>query len=94
MKHHIIVKFKKEAPELSQMLPRIQQIFSGVLKVSGVSSYELIPNCIDRSNRYNLMIVITMDKNALESYDACDAHHQWKDEFTALIESKAIFDCE
>ena len=94
MKHHIIVKFSESAPALDAMLPRIDEIFSGVTQVPGVHSYELIRNCIDRSNRYHLMIVIDMDKEALEAYDDCAPHHQWKDEFTPLIEKKAIFDSE
>lgn len=94
MKHHIIVKFKKEAPALKEMLPRIDEIFSGVKNVPGVKDYSLVENCIDRSNRYNLMIVIYMEKDALEKYDCCEAHHAWKEEFSKYMESKAIFDCE
>lgn len=92
MRHHIIVKFKKDAPSLKDMLPRIRTIFSGVLEVPGVSGYEILENCVDRSNRYDLMIVITMRREALETYDNCEAHHAWKNEFSAYIESKAIFD--
>lgn len=94
MKHHIIVKFKKEAPALNEMLPDIEKIFEGVLEVPGVNSYNLVLNCIDRSNRYNLMIVIDMEKSALEAYDNCHAHHMWKDNYSQFIESKAIFDSE
>ncbi|MCQ2573233.1 MAG: hypothetical protein MJ182_05005 [Treponema sp.] len=94
MKHHIIVKFNEKSPKLDEMIPDIEKIFSGVLEVSGVKSYNLVKNCIDRSNRYNLMIIIDMDKSALEAYDNCHAHHQWKDNYSQFIESKAIFDSE
>ena len=94
MKHHIIVKFNEKAPSLDDMLPEIDKIFAGVLKVPGVTGYNLIKNCIDRANRYNLMIVIEMEKSALEAYDQCAAHHQWKDTYSKYIESKAIFDSE
>ncbi len=94
MKHHIIVKFNEKAPALEQMLPDIEGIFKGVLEVPGVKGFQLIKNCIDRSNRYNLMIVIEMEKSALEAYDNCHAHHQWKDNYSQFIESKAIFDSE
>lgn len=94
MKHHIIVKFNETAPELKKMLPRIDQIFSGVLKVPGISGYKLVKNCIARPNRYDLMIIIEMAENALPAYDDCEAHHAWKNEFSSLIEKKAIFDCE
>ena len=49
---------------------------------------------IDRTNRYDMLIVITMEESALPLYDACDAHHHWKDAYGPLIEKKAIFDCE
>lgn len=94
MKHHIIVKFKESAPALETMLPDIEKIFGGVMEVPGVKGFELIKNCIDRSNRYHLMIVIDMEKSALEAYDNCHAHHQWKDNYTQFIESKAIFDSQ
>ncbi len=94
MKHHIIVKFKKDAPSLDQMMPEIDSIFKGVLEVPGVSGYNLVRNCIDRPNRYDLMIIIEMEKGSLESYDNCHSHHQWKEKFSQYMESKAIFDCE
>ncbi len=94
MKHHIIVKFNENAPELEKMLPRIDQIFSGVMQVPGVSGYRLVKNCVARSNRYHLMIIVEMEESALAAYDECEAHHTWKDEFSSLIEKKAIFDCE
>ena len=40
------------------------------------------------------MIVLTMDRDALPAYDACEAHHQWKQRYGELIEKKAIFDCD
>ena len=94
MKHHIIVKLNKDAHALEEMLPDIEKIFEVVLEVPGVNSYNLVLNCIDRSNRYNLMIVIDMEKSALEAYDNCHAHHMWKDNYSKFIESKAIFDSE
>ena len=94
MKHYIIVKFRKDAPSLDQMMDEIDSIFKGVLEVPGVSGYNLVRNCIDRSNRYDLMIIIEMKKESLESYDDCHSHHQWKENFSQYIESKAIFDCE
>ena len=54
----------------------------------------LHPNVIDRANRYDLLILMCMEKSALEAYDACPAHKQWKQNYGELIEKKAIFDCE
>ncbi len=94
MKHYIIVKFKEDAPRLDDMIGRIEEIFRGVLEVRGVESFKLVRNCIDRSNRYDLMIVIQMDKNSLPDYDESIPHHTWKEEFSKYIEKKAIFDAE
>ena len=43
---------------------------------------------------FDVMIVLDMDKDALIAWDASPLHHQWKDEYGALLEKKAIFDHE
>ncbi|MDY3758687.1 MAG: hypothetical protein SOZ72_04850 [Treponema sp.] len=40
------------------------------------------------------MIQIDMSRESLENYDHCQAHIIWKEEFSAYIEKKAIFDFE
>ena len=62
--------------------------------IPGVHSVTVHPCCIDRPNRYNLMIVLDMDREALPNWDASDIHHRWKDEYGGLLEQKAIFDYE
>ena len=54
----------------------------------------MIPNVVDRPNRYDLMIRLTMDTPALTAYDASEAHHRWKELYGPLIAQKAIFDCD
>lgn len=49
---------------------------------------------IDRPNRYDLLILLCMEKGALEAYDGSEAHHRWKEVYGGMIEKKAIFDCE
>ncbi len=51
------------------------------------------PNVIDRPNRYDLLIRIDMDAEALPTYDSCETHHRWKDGYGHLVAKKAIFDC-
>ena len=51
-------------------------------------------NCVARDNRYDLMIVVEMEKAALPNWDASRIHHQWKEQFGGLLEKKAIFDYE
>ena len=92
MKHCILVKFKKDF-DLKNELPNIKEIFDTIV-VPGVNFVEYITNCIDRENRYDLLIRIDMDKEALSKYDECENHHRWKEEYKDHIEKKAIFDYE
>lgn len=94
MKHNIIVKFTKDAPALSEMLPDIKEIFAQTLVIAGIHDVRYLTSCIDRPNRYDLVIQIDMDQQALSAYDACTPHHQWKEKYGPYIESKAIFDYE
>ena len=95
MKHCIIAKFTADAYERRQeLLVRIGEIFADAVTIPGVHGAEVLPNCVARSNRYDVMIVLDMDKEALSNWDASAVHHQWKGEYGALIEKKAIFDYE
>ena len=94
MLHHIIVKWKERPADPQPMYRETEQLFRQTLTLPGVHSVELILNVVDRPNRYDLMIRICMEPDALPVYDACEAHHRWKDEYGHLIEKKAIFDCE
>lgn len=93
MKHYIIVKWKPDAGNREDLLGKVRTLYSGAEQVEGIRSVSLIPNCVDRPNRYDLMIVLEMDPEVLPVWDACEIHHTWKKDFGALIESKAIFDC-
>lgn len=92
MRHHILVKWKKDIARPDHAV--IDALFHQALAIPGVHSVSVHPNVIDRSNRYDLLILLCMDKEALPLYDACPMHHEWKDTYGPLIESKAIFDCE
>lgn len=94
MKHNILVKFKTDAPALSSMLPDIRRIFAQLEGVEGIHEVTYKVNCIDRPNRYHLLIQIDMDRDVLSVYDDSEAHHEWKKTYGPYIESKAIFDYE
>ena len=96
MKHLILAKFRPEiTPEAKKgMLPEIRRIFDGTLSIDGVHGVKVYSNCVNRENRYDVMIELTMDRSALEEYDACDAHREWKNAYGRLLEKKAIFDTE
>ena len=94
MKHHIIAKFNETVTDKTGMLTDIQKLFAAGTPAEGVESISVIPNVIDRPNRFDVMIVIEMDRDALPNWDASQLHHDWKDRFGAYLEKKAIFDCD
>ncbi len=96
MKHCILAKFKKEisAEEKEAMLPEIRALFDNTLALAGVHEVVLRKNCTPRDNRYDLMIELDMEPEALSAYDSCPWHKQWKAEYCPLLEAKAIFDYE
>lgn len=93
MKHHIIVKFT-EGTDVAALLEPVRTIFEQTLSIPGIHGVELKSSCVDRPNRYDLMIVLDMDKEALPAYDASAPHTQWKQEYGPITAKKAIFDCE
>ena len=93
MKHHIIVKFK-EGVDVGALLAPVQAIFEQTLDIPGIHGLELKRNCIDRANRYDLMIVLDMEPQALAAYDVSAPHLQWKTHYGSMIAQKAIFDCD
>ena len=94
MKHYILAKFLPQFAEKSPLFCRIKEIFSTVDEIPGVHSAQVYTNCIDRENRYDIMIVLDMEKGALPAWDESEQHQCWKAEFAALLEKKAIFDHE
>ncbi len=93
MRHYIIVKFK-DREVLDEIMGSVRDIFERTLVIEGIHSVRLDRCCINRDNRYDLMITIDMDKEALSSYDISEPHREWKEKYGSIIEKKAIFDCE
>ena len=93
MTHYIIAKFI-DTCETAPLVEPIRTLFEETLKIPGIHAVRVKPCCIDRPNRYDLMIEIDMDKDALEAYDVSEPHRKWKQEYGHLLQSKAIFDSE
>lgn len=93
MKHHILAKFK-EGTDWKALAEPVRALFEETLSISGIHGVELKLNCIDRANRYHMMIILDMEPEALPAYDACEPHLRWKKDYGDLLEKKAIFDCE
>lgn len=96
MRHFIIVKFNDDLSKRAkeEIIENAKNLFAPIIQQAGIKSVIFHTSCIDRPNRYDLMIEITMEKEALCSYDDCEIHHKWKNDFSKFIKSKAIFDCE
>ncbi|MGN0363463.1 MAG: Dabb family protein [Bilifractor sp.] len=96
MKHCILVKFREDVgdDERKDLLPDIRLLFERLIALDGIHGVEVIPNAINRPNRYDLLIRIDMDRDALSAYDKSEPHMEWKTEYAAYLEKKAIFDYE
>lgn len=92
MKHDILVKYNDSVTDKKRMAEEVRELFSSVTQIQGIRGVEVIPNVIDRPNRYDLMIEIDMDPSALPAYDVSEAHKKWKADYAGYLEKKAIFD--
>lgn len=94
MKHCIVAKFCPGVQDKKALTPEIAALFARAAEIPGVTGAKVIENCVDRENRYDLMIVVDMARDALPAWDASQVHNQWKKQYGPLLQSKAIFDCE
>ena len=94
MKHYIIVKYNETVPDKSIMAEKVSELFNGGEDIPGIHSYRVFPNCVARDNRFDLMIEISMDADALPRWDESLLHRRWKSEFGGFVQAKTIFDRE
>ena len=94
MKHCILAKWNGSVTDKAALLAQVRALYAAADTIPGVHGVTVYPCCIDRPNRYDLMIVLDMDREALPNWDASDIHHRRKDEYGGLLEKKAIFDYE
>jgi hypothetical protein len=93
LKHYIIAKLN-EGIDRNELIAPVKEIFEETLQIPGVYSVKVMPCCIDRPNRYDIMIEIGMDREALPAYDASAPHKRWKETYGGMLSAKTIFDCE
>lgn len=94
MKHCILAKWNERVTDKGRLLQEVRGLFAAYDAVAGVHGVSVLPCCIDRPNRYDVMIVLDMEKDALSAWDESALHHRWKEEYGGLLEKKAIFDYE
>ena len=93
MKHYIIAKLN-EGIDKNELIAPVSKIMDEALQIPGVHSVKVAPCCIDRPNRYDIMIEIGMDRDALAAWDASAPHKKWKESYGGMLAAKTIFDCE
>ena len=93
MVHYIIAKLA-DSDKAASLVEPVRALFEETLSIPGIHAVRVKPCCIARPNRYDLMIEIEMDKDALPAYDASAPHKRWKEEYGHLLQAKAIFDSE
>ena len=93
MRHFIIVKWN-DPEKMKPCAEEIETLFKRTLEIPGIHSAEVYPSCSDRANRYDLMIEIGMDQDALAAWDASAPHKKWKEVYGGMLAAKTIFDCE
>ena len=93
MKHYIIAKLN-EGIDKKELIAPVTAIFEETLQIPGVHGVKVKPCCINRPNRYDIMIEIEMDPEALAAYDASAPHKKWKETYGGMLAAKTIFDSE
>lgn len=96
MVHHIIVKFTDDVSveQKKEICDNVHSLFLNTKQIKGIYDVSVKVNCVDRPNRYDMMILINMDKEALPAYDECIWHKQWKSDYGKYVAQKVIFDSE
>ncbi len=93
IRHYIIVKFT-EGTDAASLEEPVRRIFEETLAIPGIHALEMHVSNSDRANRYDMMILLEMDQDALPAYDSSGPHLRWKEEYGDRIDKKAIFDCD
>lgn len=94
MKHLILVKWKETVDNAPQLRDEAEALFRETLAIPGIHGVRAIPGLKTAANRYDLMIEMDMDMEALPAYNDSAAHKRWKADYSDRIEKKAIFDAE
>ena len=94
MKHCILVKWSEDVKNKNTLTSEVKNVFDKLLSIDGIHGVDYIENCIDRTNRFDLLIRIDMDKDILPIYDTSAPHLEWKEKYGKFVGKKAIFDFE
>ncbi len=94
MQHYIIVKYNDKVIDREGLLREVSSLFDQALHMDGIHSVTVRPAVLLSDIRYDLMICMEMEQEALAIFDASLIHSQWKQMYSGYIQHKVIFDCE
>jgi len=94
MQHYIIAKLNDTAPDHEALLREIRALFQKAETLPGIRRVTVRSACLHSEIRYDLMIMLDMDKESLAIFDASPIHSEWKERFGKYLKHKVIFDCE
>ncbi|NLB91288.1 MAG: hypothetical protein GX786_08750 [Clostridiales bacterium] len=93
MNHYIIVKYLPHITRKEEMYHEIVSLFKEALQLEGIKKVEVYQASVVSDIRYDLMIHMVMEKEALPIFDHSWIHHEWKKNYAQYISHKVIFDC-
>ena len=94
MKHLVIVKWNVGDEEKERLNAEALGLFKGLCGMEGIHGVEQIKGIPLNENRFDMILKIDMEKEALKAYSESAVHQKWLSEYAKYIDKKAIFDCE
>ena len=77
MQHCILVKWTPDAGDRDALAKEAEAIFAQAVADGVATALTIRRNVINRPNRYDLLIELTMTPDMLPAYDASEPHHRW-----------------
>lgn len=92
MLHYIIVKWNNTVDKKATA-NKVRSMYDSATNIYGIHNVDIKENITTINNRYDLMIILSMDNDALPVWNESELHKKWKSEYGSQIEKKCIFDC-
>lgn len=94
MLHRIIVKYTPLVTDRDAFAEEVLGVFKPLEQMEGIRKVGVVKGLPLAENRWDLMIEIDMEKDALPAYNGSAPHKLWKEKYASFVEKKAIFDCD
>lgn len=92
MTHYLLFKLNGKISN-EDFVKRLTPYFEQLNKeIDGFFHFTIKRNVIDRKNNFDILIELSLTKDALENYFVHPLHLQLKEDFKDYISQKAVFD--